>query len=246
MALVDIAATNQDNILNTKDIEELIHDDLNYRDKQLLRLKDEVLDLEDFSETVALSDFTLDDFRIDLSRYIESNRQALEDAPLGLYAVVPATNKLQAGVIFCLKQKGDTTGNENVNPLQPHYLIYMRDDGNVRFTFMQAKQILELFRSLCADRKTADEELCRRFDQQTGDGADMSVYSNLLEKTVAAIAHTFHKRNASNLVASRNGVLVNATKQKTPPLILNFSPGWSSSSSRMLAHQCRTTPHKSS
>lgn len=36
MALVDIAATTEDNILNTEALEELIKDDLKYRDKQLL------------------------------------------------------------------------------------------------------------------------------------------------------------------------------------------------------------------
>ena len=89
MALVDIAATFEDNILNTDELEELVQSDLKYRDKQLLRLKEEILDLEDFNETVALNEFTLDDFRIELSKYIESNRAALRDAPLGLYAVVP-------------------------------------------------------------------------------------------------------------------------------------------------------------
>src|SRR5260370_12706502 len=89
MALVDIAATFEDNILKTDEIEELIHEDPRYRDKQLLRLREEVLDLEDFSESVALNEFTLDDFRIELSKYIEANRKLLEDAPLGLYSVVP-------------------------------------------------------------------------------------------------------------------------------------------------------------
>ena len=72
MALVDIAATFEDNILKTDEIEELIHEDLRYRDKQLLRCSEEILDLEDFSESVALNEFTLDDFRIELSKYIES------------------------------------------------------------------------------------------------------------------------------------------------------------------------------
>jgi len=89
MALVDIAASQEDNILNMDELQDLITDDLKYRDKQLLRLKDEILDLEDFSESVALSEFTLDDFRIELARYIEANRTQLEQAPLGLYAVVP-------------------------------------------------------------------------------------------------------------------------------------------------------------
>src|SRR5207249_6814904 len=99
MALVDIAATFEDNILKTDEIEELIHEDLRYRDKQLLRLREEILDLEDFSESIALNEFTLDDFRIELSKYIEANRKLLEDAPLGLYAVVPppGANYLSSG-----------------------------------------------------------------------------------------------------------------------------------------------------
>ena len=63
MALVDIAATFEDNLLEPNEIEELVQTDLKYRDKQLLRLQNEVLDLEDFNETVSLNEFTLDDFR---------------------------------------------------------------------------------------------------------------------------------------------------------------------------------------
>ena len=74
MALVDIAATFEDNILQNTEIEELIHEDLRYRDKQLLRLKDEVLDLEDLGDSVSLTEFTLDDFRLELLKYIEANR----------------------------------------------------------------------------------------------------------------------------------------------------------------------------
>jgi hypothetical protein len=130
MALVDIAATSEDNILNTEEIQELIKDDLKYRDKQLLRLKDEVLDLEDLGESITLNEFTLDDFRIELSKYIEANRKVLKDTPLGLYAVVPSPSGENAhltdysrlekatkdliskGVVFCLRQKGDGSGCE--------------------------------------------------------------------------------------------------------------------------------------
>ena len=81
MALVDIAATFEDNVLKNEEIEDIISDDLRYRDKQLLRLKDEVLDLEDLGDSVSLTEFTLDDFRLELLKYIEANKQALEDAP---------------------------------------------------------------------------------------------------------------------------------------------------------------------
>ena len=70
----------EDNILKNEEIEDLIQEDLRYRDKQLLRLKDEVLDLEDLDDSVSLTEFTLDDFRLELLKYIEANRAALEEA----------------------------------------------------------------------------------------------------------------------------------------------------------------------
>jgi SNF2 family DNA or RNA helicase len=218
MALVDIAATQEDNILNVDELQDLITDDLKYRDRQLLRLKDEILDLEDFHETVALSEFTLDDFRIELTKYIEANRTRLEQAPFGLYAVVPPHvdyQQIASGVLFCLKQVGDTAGNEQVNPLQPYFLVYVRDDGIVRYTFAQPKQILEIYRLLCAEKSTPYEALCNLFDQETQNGADMTHYSDLLQKAVESIVHTFKKRALTGLLSGRGGVLVEANKQVT-------------------------------
>ena len=216
MALVDIAATQEDNILNIEELHDLIQDDLKYRDKQLLRLKDEILDLEDFNETVALSEFTLDDFRADLAKYIDANRELLKQAPLGLYTVVPAPTEvpqIAPGVIFCLRQIGDSSGNEAVNPLQPCYLVYIRDDGVVRFTFAQPKQILEMYRLLCNGKSSAYEKLCDQFDSETKNGADMVRYTALLEKIVHSIVHTFRKRAVAGLLSGRNGVLVDERKQ---------------------------------
>ena len=202
-------------ILNVDELQDLIKDDLKYRDKQLIRLKDEILDLEDFNESVALSEFTLDDFRIELAKYIEANRVPLEQAPLGLYAVTPTNpefKQIAPGVIYCLRQKGDTTGNETVNPLQPYFLVYVWDEGTVRFTFAQPKQILEIFRALCVSKTDPHEELCNLFDQETHDGSDMSKYSGLLKKAIDSIVHTFHKRAVAGLLSGRSGLLNEASK----------------------------------
>jgi SNF2 family DNA or RNA helicase len=215
MALVDIAATNEDNILNTKDIEELVTDDLRYRDKQLLRLKDEVLDLEDFNESVALNEFTLDDFRIELTGYIEANRGRLEVAPFGLYSVVPPNPEfptIQPGVIYCLKQIQNADGVETVNPLQPYFLVYIRDSGEVRYNFTSAKQVLEIFRAVCQGKSEPYARLCELFDEQTGDGKDMDRYSKLLDSAVAAIAAQSNKKNLGNLFSGRGAKLVEETK----------------------------------
>jgi len=216
MALVDISATFDDNLLKTEEIEELIHEDMRYRDRQLLKLRDEVLDLEDFAESVALNEFTLDDFRIELSNYIQNNRQLLEDAPLGLYGVVPPNPEqkvISPGVIFCLKQKGEPKSGATVNPLQPYYLVYVLQDGTVRFSFAQPKQILEVCRLLCAGKTAAYQELCNLFDAETSNGADMKRYSKLLAATVDSIARTFQKRVAAGLQSGRGFVIPDQQEQ---------------------------------
>jgi hypothetical protein len=217
MALVDITATGEDNLLDR--VKDLVEDELTFRDKQLLRLKEEVLDLEDFDENVSLNEFTLDDFRVDLMRYIENNRQRLEEAPVGLYAVVPAHPDypvIRPGVIFCLKQKGDSSGNEKVNSLQPYFLVYLYDsDRVIRYNFAQPKQILEIMRMLCAEKKIPYEKLCNLFDQDTKNGEDMSKYDGLLNAAVKAIAGSFKKRTLSNLLSGRAGVLSDRKKQVT-------------------------------
>lgn len=216
MALVDITATQGDNLLAPEEVREVITDDLQYRDQQLLRLKDEVLDLEDFDENVALSEFTLDDFRLELIKYLESNRKQLEDAPPGLHAVVPAppdSSIIAPGVIFCLKQKADSTENEGINPTQPYFLVYIREDGEVRFTFAQPKQILEMYRLLCAGVDTAYDDLCVLFDRLTNNGADMTQYNDLLQKTVDSLSRTYDKRAISNLLSGRGGVLPSKPEQ---------------------------------
>jgi SNF2 family DNA or RNA helicase len=223
MALVDLSATGEDDLLNNEQLKDLLQDELSYREKQLMRLKDEVLDLEDLDESLSLSEFTLDDFRIELMNYLEANKEALRDAPLGLYAVVPTLEEslppdlfdrnwqeiVKPGVVYCLRQRTDegTKDRNSVNPLQPHYLLYIREDGTVRFNFVNAKQCLSLLQKICVGKTTPWQELCDAFDEETQHGQDMSSYNRLLNKAVAAIARSFQKRVASGLQTGRDFVI---------------------------------------
>ena len=231
MALVDVTATGEDNILNTEQIEELITDDLKYRNQQLKKLKEEVLDLEDMDETVSLTDFTLDDFRIELLNFLESNRKRLQEAPFGLYAVVPSPSGehadlsdsrqfsesekeiIKPGVVFCLKQKGDSEGNEEVNPLNPYFLVYIRNDGTVRFNYTHAKQILEIYRLMCQGIKFPYEKLCELFNVETNNGEQMDAYTELLKKAVDEVIRIFKKRGNQKLTSDRGGLLIPPAKQ---------------------------------
>ncbi len=221
MALVDLTASGDDNLLNAEQFEDLIEDDLHYRDKQLKRLQNEIIDLEDLNEdTISLADFSLADFRLDLLRHLKTHREELESSPLGLYAVVPPDPQVplaRPGILFCLRQRDDGRPTEvktEVNPLAPHYLVYVLDDGNVRLTFAQPKQSLEIFRDLAAGHSSALGNLCNLFDHRTQQGTDMAHENHLLDRAVESIKTTFGKRAAAALFASRDGKL--PAKSDTP------------------------------
>ena len=232
MALVDLTATNEDNILENSEAKELIAEDLKYRDQQLKRLKDEVLDLEDMTDSISLTDFTLDDFRVELSAFLKANESKIKNTPDGVYAVVPSPEMLvstgstivknfdeaakkiiKPGVIFCLRQKNENEECEKINPLNPYFLVYIYEDGSKIFNFTSAKSILEVYRLLCAGENAPYEKLCDLFNAETNNGSDMSKYTDLLEKSVAEIMTSFKKRSATRLTTGRSGVLVAKEKQ---------------------------------
>ena len=226
MTLVDLAATGQENILVDAQLEDLIDDDLKFRTKQLKKLQDEVIDLEEMDESVSLTDFTLTDFRVGLQDFLKEKEDVLRDSPLGLFAVVPhkiqtsaaiPQDAIRPGVIFCLRQKidnkpqmadGKNDAHKTVNPLSPIFLVYIYEDGTVRYNFSHAKQILEVFQLLCLGKNEPCEELCVLFQQETNQGKNMDVYDNLLQSALASINETFTDRNVQNLMNSRSGILI--------------------------------------
>lgn len=221
MALVDLTATAEDNILKTDEVKDLISEDMKYRDKQLVRLKNEVLDLEDMGDSISLTDFTLDDFRTELSNFIK-DKDDLKNTPDGMYAVVPSTGNfpdgdakdiIKPGVIYCLRQKNRNSECEKVNPLNPYFIIYIYDDGAVRFNYTSAKSILEVYRLLCSGKKAPYQNLCDLFNDEIKNGTDMAKYADLLGKAVGEIAASFKKRSAAKLSSARNAVLIAKNKQ---------------------------------
>ena len=231
MAMVDLAASGADNLLDPDQLEALVAEELTYREKQLIRLRDEVIDLEEMDDNVSLSEFTLDDFRVELMNFLANNKKLLEDAPLGLFAVAPTLDEIKGadlfdknwheiakpGVIFCLRHKNlpQEKRSSNVNPLGRYYLLYIRNDGTVRFTFTQAKNTLSMFQKLSVGKTAPYQALCDLFDQETESGTKMDMYSGLLVKAINAIIHTFQKRTAAGLQSGRDFVIPDKQEQAT-------------------------------
>jgi len=221
MALVDLTASAEDNLLNTEQVDDLIASNLNYRNKQLKKLQEEVLDLEDMNEEgITLADFSLDDFRQDLLAYLNANENLLKEAPPGLYAVVPTRPdlpKCQPGVIFCLRQRDLDARSQDpskINPLRPYFLLYVLDSGDIRLSFAQPKATLQLFRELAAGQSSAHNKLCDQFNAATSNGADMSHYASLVQSALRSIQATFEKRAVASLFSGRDGLI--PTADETP------------------------------
>ena len=90
--------------------------ELNFRDQQLQQLREEVLDLDELTDGVVMSDFTLDYFFAQLLRYLEKNKAELEATPNGAYALTDGNdNALRPGVIFFLRQRNAGTDKQEKN-----------------------------------------------------------------------------------------------------------------------------------
>ncbi|MBU3110175.1 helicase-related protein [Clostridium lacusfryxellense] len=231
MTLVDITASGEDNVLTDDQIKDVIEGNISFRDKQLIKLKDEVLDLEDIEGNINLSEFNLSDFRVDLVNYLKANEKLLRDTPCGIYAIVSSPQSalknnskydelnstvksmLNPGVIFCLKKKETTKYNETMNPLQAYFLVYMYEDGNIKYNYTNAKQILDIYRLLCSDRETPIDELCDLFNKETNQGTDVDNYTLLLKNAVSEIGRIFRKRSLKALQSTRNAVLISKENQ---------------------------------
>jgi superfamily II DNA or RNA helicase len=200
MVLLDISATGEENLIEQQSGNQM--NDLEYRRKQLLKLQDTVIDLEDLSTGVSIADLTLTDFRIDLAQFKKSMPGMLEGLPLGACAVTTAAEaETLPGVIFCLRAEGEAASKavDPTYPLAPHYLVHVGEDGAVLLPFTQAKQILDLLKRLCQGRDMPDGEACERFDKATRDGENMSAFQKLLSQAVASIVGKKEERAVASL-----------------------------------------------
>ena len=178
MKISVLTSTADDNVLSSEEIE-----DNNYRRKQLERLRDEVVDLEEMNDGISIMDLGLEDYRIDLLKYLEEHPE-LEKVPRGLQAILSASNKESEGVIFVLKNKDQIKGKNNQNQLHPYYILYINRNGELLLSPSESKKILEHLSSICRGQSKPLSQVVDKFNRQTKDGKEMVVYSELLQEAI--------------------------------------------------------------
>lgn len=200
MVLLDISATGEENLIEAQSGNQM--NDLEYRRKQLLKLQDAVIDLEDLSSGVSIADLTLTDFRIDLAGFMKDHEAQLAALPLGSFSVTTSNDAaVPPGVLFCLRAAGEAAVKsiEPSYPLAPHYLVHVGEDGSILLPFNQAKQALDRLRRLCVGKDLPDAQASARFDEQTRQGENMAATQKLLAAAIASIVGKKEERAVASL-----------------------------------------------
>lgn len=193
MKALNLAATGDDNPIALDDPE------LEFRKRQLERLKKEAVDLEDMSDGISIMDLGLSEFQQDLLSYTKQYPGKIEHLPRGINAVAEATSTMPPGIIFVLRNINSAINKNQANRLHPYYLVYVNEDGSVREDCANSKEVLEAIRLLAKNRKEYDPELVADFNRETGNGKNMKKCSELLGAAIASLVEHQSQSNVNEL-----------------------------------------------
>lgn len=178
----NVVSTGADDLLTPE------MNDLNFRAKQMEKLRSEVIDIDEATESISLADLNMNQYVYELSQYIKNVPDILS-VPRGIYSIAKA-NEIginQDGVLFCFKYKENEEKPSSESSLFPYYLLFVTNGGMVTFDSSQARELLKRFRGLCYGKDKVNEQFVAEFLRETKHTKDMSHYSSLLSKAVASI-----------------------------------------------------------
>ena len=176
-----ITSTGDDNLLSNDE-----KGDLEYRRNQLKKLQNEVVDIEDMDTGVNIMDLGLNEFRLDLLANLKEHPN-MDLTPFGMSAVVEASELVEPGVMFVLKNKNNGVNIDRSNLLHPFYMVYLSHTGKVICDHLSPKKLLDKMRYACKDKTVPDKALCKQFNKETRDGKNMRHYSDLLQSAIESI-----------------------------------------------------------
>lgn len=182
MVQSNVVSTGADDLLTPE------MNDLNFRTRQMEKLRNEVIDLDEATDTISITDLNMNQYLYELSQYIKLKPELL-DVPRGIYSIAQA-NEIginQDGVLFCFKYKNNEEKPSFDSSLYPYYLAFISMEGEIVFESTQARELLKRYRGLCYGKYQVNERFVTDFLKETRNTKDMSVYSELLSKVVASI-----------------------------------------------------------
>jgi len=210
MVLLDVSATGEENIIDTNSSADM--NDLSYRAKQLKELQETVIDLDDVSGGISITDLTLNDFKMDLMGYLKIGEEKLKRSPLGIHSVIlnreNKNSTIGTGTIFCLKLLKNEVHTDNYS-LEPYYLVYVDENNEVKLGFTSAKTILDIYKNLCMGKDEAMREAVKLFENETDNYNAMSKYTTQLKTAIESIIGKKEESGMDSLF-SRGGTTISS------------------------------------
>jgi len=197
MYIVDATATGEDNVLTNKS------SDLLFRKKQLEKLQEEVVDIEDMGSGVSITDLGLNDFRMDLISYIKDH-DSLQTSVSGLHTVCTKDLErgIDEGVVFVLKNINNGVNIDKTNQLHPFYLVYIKTDGTILSNHLNVKNTLDILRTVCKGNCEPIKDVYIPFNEETNDGKNMKRYSDLLNQSIEGILNVKDESDIESLFST--------------------------------------------
>ena len=203
MTIVNATATADDNIISNE------NEEMDYRKEQLKKLQEGTLqDLEDVDGNISITDLGLNDFLMDAMAYKKEHGEP-KGVTKGLHAVVAADESkgIEKGVIFVLCNRNNGVNINKQNRLHPFYLVYLKENGEVKYNHLDVKSILDVLRATSKGKTEPILELCHSFNKETKDGAKMDKYNALLDDAVASIVEVKEENDLFSLFKVGSKVL---------------------------------------
>lgn len=191
MKIVGIGSTGEDVLEN-------IDNDLAYRKKQLERIQEEIIDIEEMNAGISIMDLGLNEFHLDVQELLKKYGDAAA-MPHGIHAIARANLDNPQGVIFILKNLNRNINIDKQNRLHPFYLVYMGKNGDAVVNHLNPKALLDKFRFLCKNSITPINDLVTTFNRETDDGKEMKPYSDLLGKAINSIVQVKNEKDVDSL-----------------------------------------------
>ncbi|WP_154859422.1 SNF2-related protein [Cyclobacterium xiamenense] len=180
--MVDVSGTGGDNVISEMEHEKDAREETdNYRVKQLQELKDNKgVEIDDLGGGLSISDFTYNDFKSDLHRFLKENQDAAIKTPEGIHTIlqIPASEEsIEEGVVFCIKQRDKNT----------FFLTYLNKQGKVVMNYNRRKKILDICKKLCVNNSKVDDSLAKQLAKETKQYSDMRTYRELFQKAIEGV-----------------------------------------------------------
>lgn len=196
MKLVNLTTTGNDNPIDQADNAEL-----EYRKRQLERIQDEVVDIEDVNNGVSIMDLGLNEFHLDLQELLKKYGEA-DHLPYGIHAVAKSEHEAPSGAIFILRNINSGVNIDRQNRLHPFYLVYINENGQVAINHLQPKDLLDKLRYLARGKDVPDKDLVAKFNAETNNGKDMSNYTHLLTTAIQSMMSVKDDADTDSLFSS--------------------------------------------